>query len=133
MDVEFYADKIHLNSSSIKGFVNYDTKDINGKIEIPSITEFDKFLYKKPIAEVELLYGKDDLKNPKWVLTKTDINSGIKSFYEVKIGPKGPQHKLILENSKYQYPQVYRTENDKITLFNTNVEYNTFSLSVKFW
>lgn len=133
MDVEFYSDKIYFNCSSLKCFVNFDTKDINGKIELKSILEFDKFLYKKPISDVELLFGKDDLKNPKWVLTKTDINSSIKSFYEVKIGPKGTVHKLILENSKYQYPQVYKAEDDKIILFNTNTESSNFSLSVKIW
>ena len=133
MDVEFYSDKIYFNCSSLKCFVNFDTKDINGKIELKSILEFDKFLYKKPISDVELLFGKDDLKNPKWVLTKTDINSSIKSFYEVKIGPKGTVHKLILENSKYQYPKVYKAEDDKIILFNTNTESSNFSLSVKIW
>lgn len=133
MDVEFYSDKIHINTSLLKNFITTDSKDINGKIELASIMEFDKFLYKSPISDVEKSYGKDDLKNPKWILSKTDINTGKKTFYDIKIGAKGPEQKVILETSKYQFPEIYKTESDKLILFNSVPENTTFSLIVKFW
>lgn len=133
MDIEFYSDKLHFNTTGIKNLVNTDVKDINGKIELNSILQFDKFLYKSPITDVEICFGKDDLKNPKWILMKTELNSGMKTFYYVKIGAKGPEQKSILESSKYLHPAIYKTDSDKIILFNSNTETGAFTLSIKFW
>lgn len=132
-DIEFYADKIHMALSTLQNLVNKDLKDINGKMELKSATELDKLLYKWPIADVEKCFGKDDLKNPKWIITSTDINTAKKTFYKITIGKKGPEHKILLENSKYNHPEIYRLDNEKLILFNTNSDQTGFTLSSTTW
>jgi hypothetical protein len=132
-DVEFYADKIQYGLTSLPALVTNDLKDLNGKLEVKSVRELDKLFYKWPITDVEKHFGKDDLKNPKWIFVSTDINSAKKTFYKVTIGKKGPEHKVLLENSKYNHPEIYRTNNEKIILFNTNPEQSGFTLSLANW
>lgn len=133
MGIELTADKIYNSIVPFPGLVNTDPKDINGKIELKDILEFDKFLYKQPIADVEKQFGKDDLKNPKWIICKSDMKTGINSFYNVTIGQKGIESKLVLQGSKYNNPAVYKIKNDKLILFNYNQETLVFSLFVANW
>lgn len=132
-DVEFYADKINYSLNSLPGIVNSDKKDLSGKIELVNLMEFDKLLFFHPVSDIERAFGKDDLKNSKWIISKTDINTAKKTFYQINIGKKGPEHKIILENSKYNFPEFYPVNNDKAILFNSDKELNTFSLSLKNW
>lgn len=133
MGIELKAGKIFNNVFPFTNLVNSDPKDINGKIELGSILEFDKFLYKKPIADVEKQFGKDDLKNSKWIICKSDIKTGINSFYFTFVGPKGIENKLLLQESKYNNPAVYKIKNDKLILFNYNQETSLFTLSIANW
>jgi hypothetical protein len=100
MGIELKAGKIFNNVFPFTSLVNSDPKDINGKIELGSILEFDKFLYKQPIADVEKQFGKDDLKNSKWIIGKSDIKTGMNAFYFTFVGPKGIENKLLLQGSK---------------------------------
>ncbi len=130
MGIELIPGKIYTPLSPFPNLVNTDLKDINGKIELKSIVEFDRFLYKQPIADVEQQFGVDENQKPKWIITKTDIKTGMRSFYTVGVGLKGIESKLLLENSKYNNPAVYKIPNNKSVLFNYNSEMATFNLSV---
>jgi hypothetical protein len=131
--LEITPDKIFSNTAALSGLVNNDEKDINGKIIINSITDFDKFFYRKPVADVEVWNGRDDNSNPKWILKKTDIKSSNTTFYKVKLGAKGMENSTLLENSKYNHPNIYKLKNDQILLFNFDSNANVFELSVKDW
>lgn len=131
--IELYTDKLQLPLSSLPGLITNDPKDFNGKLELKDIKEFDKFLYKLPIGEIENQFGKDDLKNPKWIFTKTDLASGKKSFYDIRIGTKGIEKKSILESSKYNHPEIYKIKSDKILIFDSNKESGGFTLVGKYW
>jgi hypothetical protein len=131
--IELEQSKIFTILTPFPNLVNTDPKDINGKIELNSITEFDRFLYKKPIADIEKEIGKDDNKNPKWIIAKNDMKSAKNSFYRLGLGAKGIENKLILEGSKYDHPNVYRIRNDKLLLYNYNSETGIFSLSATGW
>ncbi len=133
ISMEVFPGKIYNNLSPFPNLVNTDLKDINGKIELKSIVEFDKLLYKWPIADVEKHYGTSENKNPKWIISKSDIKTAKNSFYLVGVGLKGIDSKLLLESSKYNNPAVYKTKNDKLVLFNYNSESLLFNLSIANW
>ncbi len=133
MGIELITGKIYNNLSHFPGLVNSDLKDINGKIELKSITEFDKFLYKQPIADVEKQFGTDDIKNSKWVICKSDIKTGINSFYNVRVGLKGVESKLIFQGSKYNNPTVYKINNQKLIKYTGNSETGISELSILTW
>lgn len=133
MGVETTSGKIYSNTSPFPNLVNTDPKDINGKIELKSLAEFDKLLYKQPIAGVEKMVGKDDLKNQKWIICKSDIKTGINSFYQVFTGPKGISSKLILQGSKYNNPALYKINDQKLIKYIGNPENGTFELAVINW
>lgn len=133
MGIELTAGKIHSPLMPFPGLVNTDPKDINGKIELKDILEFDKFLYKQPIMDVEKQFGTDDNKKPKWIICNSDIKTGINSFYAVNIGLKGIEKKLLLESSKYNNPNVYKIKNDALLLFNYDSQTSLFNLSLVGW
>lgn len=131
--LELNIDKIHLPLNNLKGLISADPKDLNGKIELSNLTEFDKFLYKGPVSDIEIQFGKDHLKNPKWILSSTDLISGKKIFYDIRIGLKGVEKKTILESSKYNHPMIYKATEDKIVLFTGDKESGTINLQIKTW
>lgn len=131
--IETEQSKIFNILTPFPNLVNSDPKDINGKIELKSITDFDRFLYMRPIADVEKEIGKDDNKNPKWIIAKNDIKTGKNSFFKLGMGAKGIENKLLLEGSKYDHPNVYRIKNDKLILYNYNSETAVFTLSAANW
>lgn len=131
--LELYADKLHLPLCNLKGFTSGDPKDLNGKIELVRVNEFDKFLYKWPVSDMETHFGKDDLKNPKWILSTSNLISGINTFHDVRIGLKGAEKKTILESSKYNHPIIYKVAGDKIILFSGDKETGAASLQIKTW
>jgi hypothetical protein len=132
-EVDTEQSKIFNILQPFPNLVNSDPKDINGKIELKSISEFDRLLYMKPIADVEKEIGKDENKNPKWIIARNDIKTGRNSFYKLGLGVKGLENKLILEGSKYDHPNVYKIKNDKVLLYNYNSETGYFSLSATNW
>lgn len=132
-DVELYADKIYNSSGTIPGLITGENKDNTGKIEINSLNELDKVLYKWPVTDVEQTIGKDDLKNTKWVLVKNNLSTDRKIFYAVRIGLKGPEQKLLLESGRYNHPEIYKINDDKLIIFNTTPENNAFSIAIKSW
>jgi hypothetical protein len=132
-NVETEQSRIFNILSPFPNLVNTDPKDINGKIELGSITEFDRFLYKRPIADIEKEIGKDDNKNPKWIIAKNDIKTAKNSFYKLGMGAKGIENKLLLEGSKYDHPNIYRIGNDKLILYNYDQATGNFTLSAANW
>lgn len=130
MGIEVIPLKIYSNLGPFPNLVNTDPKDINGKIELKSILEFDKFLYKQPISDVEKQFGVDDNNKPTWIINKIDIKTGMSSFYTVNLGSKGIESKLLMESSKYNNPSIYKLKN-KLILFNYNSETALFNLSLK--
>lgn len=131
--IEMNTDKIHLPLNTLKGLTSADPKDLNGKIELSNLNEFDKFLYKCPVSDIENNFDKDDLKNPKWILSSSDFNTGKKTFYDIRIGLKGAEKKTLLESSKYNHPMIYKATEDKIILFNGDKESGTVNLQIKTW
>jgi len=125
--------RIMNNLALIPNLVNTDPKDINGKIELKSISGFDHFLYMKPISDVEKQFGTDDNKNPKWIISKNDIKTGKVSYYKVYLGQKGIESKLLLERSKYDNPNIYKIKNDQLVIFDFNSESAAFTLSYAVW
>jgi hypothetical protein len=131
--VEVNQSRIFNILASFPNLVNTDPKDINGKIELGSITEFDRFLYKRPVVDVEKEIGKDDNKNPKWIIARNDLKSGKNSFYKLTLGAKGLENKLVLEASKYDHPNIYRIGNDKLIFYSYDQATGNFSLSAANW
>ncbi len=133
MGIEVLVGKIYNPLTPFPNLVNTDLKDINGKIELKSILEFDKFLYKQPITDVEKQFGTDDNNKPKWIINKIDIKTGMSSFYSVIVGLKGIENKLIFENSKYNNPQIIKLNNQKLIKFRCNPETGRFDADVLNW
>ena len=131
--LEILFDKLLDNLSSLPNLITNDAKDINGKMEISSINEFDKFLFKWPLTDVEKFFGTYDLNNPKWILNKSDINTGNNSFYLVRMGKKGLENKIILESSKYNHPAIYKLSNEKLLLFNFDATLSVFEIYSAIW
>lgn len=129
MGIEIIPGKIYSPLAPFPNLVNTDLKDINGKIELKTILEFDKFLYKQPIADIEQQFSIDENQKPKWIICKTDIKSGMRSFYNVSVGLKGIESKLLFESSKYNNPSVYKISKNKLILFSYNSERGIFNLS----
>jgi hypothetical protein len=133
MIVDLVPEKLFMNLSTLPNFLSTDPKEINGKFDLKTIAEFDKMLYSWPLADVEKFVGKDDLSNPKWILNRTDIKSTNTTFYLVKSGQKGLEHKVLLENTKYNRPSVYRISNEKLILFNPSLDNSAFEITVQAW
>lgn len=132
LGAEIESGKIHNILASFPNLVNNDLKDINGKIELKSLHEFDKFLIRKPVSEVENNYGLSGL-NPKWIICKRDAKTGLNSFYDVRIGFKGVESKEILKSDKYNHPAVYKTNNHSLLLFSSDSSDFIFNLSLRNW
>lgn len=130
-EVELVPDKIYNSTSIVPGIVVADPKDINGKFDLKSIEEYPKFLCSTPISDAERCYGRDEQQNPKWILRKNDLKTNKTSFYHVTVGAKGLQSKLMLENDKYTFPNIYSISSQKILLF--NFDSGIFELSLTDW
>lgn len=124
-------EKLYSNTIGLTGLVTSDIKDLNGKMDLKSISDMDKFVSGKPLADVESVFSKDENGNPKWILKKSDIKTGNTTFYMVKVGPKGIESKTILESSKYNHPAVYKASAETLLLFNS--ESASFELKAFNW
>jgi hypothetical protein len=126
-------DKIQSNSNALTGLVVPDIKDINGKMDVKGITDLDKMMYGQPLADVEAHFAKDENGNPKWVLKKNDVKTGNTTFYSVKVGLKGVENSVLLESSKYNHPNVYKKNKEKLLLFSYDPATFSFDVSLKNW
>jgi hypothetical protein len=130
--LDLKQEKLYSNLATLPNLVVKDPKEITGKMELLSINEFDRFLYSWPITDVEKFYAIDELNNPKWILSKTDLKTTTTSFYQVGIGKKGIEHKVVLESSKYNHPNIYKVDDSKLILFNSD-QGGAFTLNVLTW
>ncbi|MGZ3931659.1 MAG: hypothetical protein ACXVPQ_02045 [Bacteroidia bacterium] len=126
-------EKIYSNSTALTGLVVPDPKDINGKMDLKTITDLDKLMYGQPLADVELYAEKDENGNPKWVLKKSDLKTATSTFYLVKVGLKGIENSVILESSKYNHPAIYKKNRETLILFSFDPAASVVEISLKTW
>lgn len=132
-DFTFLPQKIYCNTCCIPQFTTNDTKNLTGKTTLNSISDFASFLIKPLLFPVQLIKDSDNSGFPKWVLCNNDIKSGLLTFYDVRAGVKGLNQQTIFQDSKYNYPKVYRGETGELILFKYVPETFTFSLYKQKW
>ncbi|MCC6371481.1 MAG: hypothetical protein IT236_10795 [Bacteroidia bacterium] len=75
-------------------FMNNDKLDLNGKLCVDSVSGFEKIFYRPLTLPVKLAYKTDELNNPFWVLSKSNLKKNsinysflmpVKKLYEIKI------------------------------------------------
>lgn len=129
-DVEFYQDKIQVFSHLFTGVS--DKNEFTGQFKIENVLKLDELITKQPVSDIEKIIGRDEMKNPKWIILQQEA-SGKKVFNTIRIGLKGPEKKIILESSRQNHPEIFKINNDKLILFNSEIENGFFRIKVASW
>jgi hypothetical protein len=131
IDYEFNPSVFYNATDAIPRFIGYDKGDNYGKYMLNSITDYDKLKYKKPMNDVVYKLAQDELDRSFFVLKKTDILQGTKTFYYVFVGKKGLEKKVIFTAPKNQKGDVYFIQNKKYLSFITDTTNTQFELQLQ--
>lgn len=130
LDYDITPSRFLIATKAIPKFISYTKGDNYGKFILDNISDFDAFLYKKPLNPVVIKTAMDDLGNPFFVLKKTDILSGTKSYNYVFLGKKGLENKVLLGCAKDQKGDMYFTKPAAYISFTNNLEHTAFELTL---
>jgi hypothetical protein len=130
VDYEVVRTPFSISTKAILNFTSFTKGDTYGKFILNDIGEYDKFKYKKPLNEVVIKTGLDDLNNAFYVLKKTDILSAKKIYYYVYMGKKGLENKIIFKSEQGQHIDVFFTGKTSYISFITNIGNTDFELKV---
>ena len=117
-------------TKAIPKFISYTKGDTYGKFSLDKISEFDAFLFKKPLNPVVITTAMDEIGNPFFVLKKTNILLGTKNYNYVFLGKKGLENKVLLDCAKDQKGTIYFTKPTTYISFTDNIEHTAFELKL---
>ena len=89
-----------------KFYINNDALDMNGKLCVDSISEFEKLYYKSITFNVKSYFKMDDSNNPLWLLRKSDSKNGKQNYSFLAPVNKIYKLSLIQEISNSENPSL---------------------------
>ncbi len=119
----FYA-----STKPLLNFISFAKGDPYGKLYLNNAGDYDKFKYIKPTNPVVVKTGLDSLNNQFYILKKTDLLSGRKTFNYVFLGKKDLEKKLLFTSEKGQTINLYFMDKRTYISFITNVTGTEFEL-----
>lgn len=131
LDYDFTPAKFMIASAAVKGLISYDKGDMYGKFELDNITQYDRFKYKQPLNSIIIQTKMDDIGNPNFVLSKTNILTGKKNYYNISIGKKGVENKIIENSDKLYKSAIYFTKPSTYIFFQTNSINTSYEMKLK--
>ncbi len=131
LDYDITPARFLIATKAIPKLMSYTKGDTYGKFILDKISDFDMFAYKKPLNPVVMKTAMDDLGNSFFILKKTDILLGTKSYNYVFVGKKGLENKILLDCAKDQKGNLYFTKPATYISFTDNTEHTTFELKLK--
>ncbi len=117
-DGQLSLEKNTINSNPLveKYFLNNDKLDMNGKLCIDSITDFEKLFYNTLTFNVKLDFKLDEAKNPIWLLKKTDIKKNIENFSSLSPVKKIYQITKLEEVNKTENPGFMNVSKNQVII-----------------
>ena len=119
-----------ISSKVIPNFMSLVKGDNYGKYIMNDIGDYDRFKYKKPLNEVVIKTGLDDLNNAFYVLKKTDILSAKKTYNYIFMGKKGLEYKALLKSEQGQNVNLFFIDKKSYISFITNIGNSDFELKL---
>jgi hypothetical protein len=113
-------------------FYTLDKLDMNGKLCIDSLAEFEKLYYKHITLPVKLDFKYDSLSNPIWLLTKSSVKKNSINYSFLKPVKKTYQVTLAEEINKSQDPFYVRLS-EHLFLIGSQIEEEKFRLKIYNW
>jgi len=131
-DVDYTINRTTFTISSkvIPNFTSLAKGDNYGKYIMTDIADYDKMKYKKPMNEVVIKTGLDELNNAFYVLKKTDILSAKKSYNYIFMGKKGLEYQTILKSEQGQNINLFFTDAKSYISFLTGIGSSDFELKI---
>lgn len=130
VDYTFNRSIFTISSKVIPNFISLAKGDNYGKYIMSDISDYDKMKYKKPMNDVVIKIGLDELNNAFYVLKKTDILSAKKTYNYIFMGKKGLEYKAILKSEQGQAINLFFTDKKSYISFITNIGNSDFELKV---
>lgn len=130
VDYDLNRSTFTISSKVISNFTSLTKGDNYGKYIMTDIGDYDKFKYKKPLNEVVIKTGLDDLNNAFYVLKKTDILSAKKSYNYIFMGKKGLEYKTLLKSEQGQNLNLLFIDKKSYVSFITNIGNSDFELKI---
>lgn len=128
VDYEVNRSAFTISSKVIPNFMSLAKGDNYGKYILNDIGDYDRFKYKKPLNEIVIKTGLDDLNNAFYVLKKTDILSAKKSYNYIFMGKKGLEYKTLLKSEQGQNINLFFIDKKSYISFITNIGNSDFEL-----
>lgn len=119
-----------ISSKVIPNYMSLAKGDNYGKYIMNDVGDYDRFKYKKPLNEVVIKTGLDDLNNAFYILKKTDILSAKKSYNYIFMGKKGLEYKALLKSEQGQNINLFFIDKKSYISFMTNIGNSDFELKV---
>lgn len=119
-----------ISSKVIPNFTSLAKGDNYGKYIMTDIGDYDKMKYKKPMNEVVIKTGLDELNNAFYVLKKTDILSAKKTYYRIFMGKKGLEYQAILKSEQGQNINLFFTDEKSYISFLTGIGNSDFEMKI---
>ncbi len=130
VDYDVNRSTFTISSKVIPNFMSVAKGDNYGKYLLNDIGEYDRFKYKKPLNEVVIKTGLDDLNNAFYVLKKTDMLSAKKTYNYIFVGKKGLEYKALLKSEQGQNINLFFTDKKTYISFISNIGNSDFELKV---
>ncbi len=97
---------ITVNPLIEKYYLNKDKLDMNGKLCLDSISNFEKLYYRPITFNVKVGYKVDDANNPIWILKKTDTKKNMQNYSFLSPVKKIYALSSIKEINKTESPDI---------------------------
>jgi hypothetical protein len=115
-----------------KYYFNSDALDMNGKVRLDSLSELETLFYKNIALNADCGFKTDEMKNPIWLLKKSDAKKGIDNYTVLTPVKKVYQLTKITEVNKNENP-VFILLSSKQFLISRQSASNKFQLQIFGW
>jgi len=117
-------------TSAINNFIGAQQTDYYGKWLLSNISDYDIFKCKPTSNHVVIRTGIDDTNQSFYILKKTDVTSGKKTYYHVFSVNNGLEYKVLLNSESGQHSNIYFLNKTQYISFLTNPENTLFELKI---
>ncbi|MBI3517826.1 MAG: hypothetical protein HY062_00525 [Bacteroidetes bacterium] len=130
VDYDIVRSPLSISSKAVPNLISFAKGDTYGKFILNDIGDYDKFKYIKPVNDIVIKTGLDDLNNAFYVLRKTDLLSSRKTIYYIWMGKKGLEYKTIFTSEQGQNMAIFFTGKTSYVSFITNIGNSDFELKI---
>ena len=127
---QIYTSTFSVSTSAISNFIGAQQTDYYGKWLLSNISDYDIFKSKPTSNHVVIKTGIDDGKHSFYILKKTDVTLGKKTYYHVFAGKKGLEYTILLTAASGQGSNLYFFNSTQYISFLTNPENTLFELKI---